>query len=187
MLAVLVHVSKMPKVDTWVHDSGTEATLAALAAVWTIFLPGIVAATVDLYSSSSMSTGINQDKLAEHADMLTEFVGLDPRGGIFSQSQMVESLDGELKAADSMEKFNANLPATANQEEAVGLVAYLARVMLSHARIVYDNAIVKGEQPIEEHRLQKVFAAIVPGSSHRGGQGGRKKKNHASMTGRTLS
>ena len=112
-----------------------------------------------------MKVGIGDDGLLSAKSMLIKFMRLDPRGGYYKQRNMEAGLDLRLvadgKRADVIDDKDGDL---------LSKIAYKLRVMLSHARVTYDNS-----SNHHNHQLRELFAEMQGGSSLNNGPKRRRK------------
>ena len=115
----------------------------------------VVELNTSIYSISDMKAGLDIAMLEARASLLTQFVRLDPRGGVFKHISMECALTAALQAAGQQEAFaKASAEGEAFKEftgpttmkDFVALVAYKTRVMLAHLRDQFDrgNAVSDG-------------------------------------------
>ena len=113
------------------HDSTVTAIAACLRP-----LGGL---NLEMYSSTDMKTGIDNDNLQDHKRMLLALFGSDARGGYFAPKALHEAVGvalSEKRDEFALECTNANLP----YNEGVSTVAYFIKVMISHIRLKFDSS-----------------------------------------------
>ena len=115
------------------------------------------------YSSLVMGKGLNIENLLTFKSMLTDLMEVDPRGGYFSQSDLVASLSeisnrtDEKEFSDKLETIAAARQVT--RSSVLERVAYCIRVMLNHCRVM-RRAVLAGEE--EAGVLKEVLDCIMP-------------------------
>ena len=113
----------------------------------------LVEENVTMYPSMDLKSGIVTGLLQKHEGFLSNFMNLDPRGGIFSQDDVHKGLKKAIEKASLVERFEE---LSAQTDDLGGRIAYMIRVMLSHAR-------TKGKDkslPVIEAYVQKSMASL---------------------------
>jgi hypothetical protein len=135
MAGVLARGGRIP---AWSHRNAS----ATLADIVEPHLQGIFAMS---YKSREFNRGINVCGLVANATLLHALIGLDPRGGIYNQSDMEQALV-LATAKSAMECVAASSAAVARMTVPDFLEerAYAIRVMLSHLRIKWRQSLTRG-------------------------------------------
>ena len=115
------------------------------------------------YSSLVMGKGLNIENLLTFKSMLTDLMEVDPRGGYFSQSDLVAKLmeisnrTDEKEFSDKLETIAAARQVT--RSSVLERVAYCIRVMLNHCRVM-RRAVLAGKE--KAGALKDVLDCITP-------------------------
>ena len=98
------------KTNVWRHSDGIKATILAIACCLTEQIAYLVEVNIDVIASSDMKLGIDIDKIMMVAATIKALVDLDPRGGIFLQTDVEEALVLELDDNNIYENMLAKAP-----------------------------------------------------------------------------
>eukprot|EP00974_Lingulodinium_polyedra_P034069 3276284-Lingulodinium_polyedra.AAC.1 len=122
-----------------------DDTVSSLAAALQPYTKALVDANVDVYGSTDFKAGMNTEQLELFAEPLTELMRLDCRGGYFGQNDMAEAITKIVNAENLADVLLGNvLSKMKGLDDAIMMMAYKIRVMLSHCRVKFDS---QGEKP----------------------------------------
>ena len=146
------------KTKCWMHSDGKAATVTAIAKAllpqMQLLLEG---GNGDFYTSRDMKKGWLVAQVLVISEVCLNLLILDPRGGIFRQTSMVEGLRANVDA----DVAQWQVPGMKTLEEVLKIVAYKLRVVMSHIRICYDD-IAGTDHGLQKHPWAELFAKIKP-------------------------
>lgn len=135
---------KRPRCCNWVHPEGNDKGIVVLAGILATFMVALCQAGPDqVYTSTSMSSGVDTPKLQDWAELIKALLALDSRGGYFGQLLVVAALNhllGMPEHAAAKNHLNTvdNLSKYGDFDSVVEVLGYKIRVMLAHARMKFD-------------------------------------------------
>ena len=131
----------MQRASVYSHPDGAMATAQELAASLCGYEKAITDAGIDICKSDDMKVGIDIPSLVTRLPLLRLLVAVDPRGGIFLQKHMANSIDDALGKLLGMK--GVFLATCTNYEQKT-------RVMLSHVRICFDSCHEDNDHPLKD-------------------------------------
>ena len=161
--------SSVNRSPTWMHSDGSQASVEALAEAFIGNTSNILSLQADIYASSDMKQGINEEELLMNQKLLAAIVRLDPRGGIFKQALVEDALESRLHDDGVRDRL---VRTTGDQ---LKFIAYKVRVMCSHIRIIYDTC----KSGHDNHSLAAIFSVMSSAGPTYGEQ--RKRRTDARL------
>ena len=128
------------RTSCWQHHNGKDATIAQLGEVLGKNIDCICDKGVGICDSIQFKHGgYDEDALMASSALIGDLLCLDPRGGIFKQSDMMAALESVITSEQRARLFDHATMEMQDTKEAMLLTIYKIRVMLSQVRAAYDD------------------------------------------------